>query len=103
MAKRKRLSAAISGIGEGIGNTGNMMLRMHMQDRQDERARQGALAVADRTRQTGIDKLLSDLLLEAAKTGNVDPSAIASAAKLFERDLDPATLEGVNPIRRRLE
>lgn len=106
MARRR--NRLLQGLGEGLTNVSNLLLRTHMQDRlqerYDERAANTAAATAERAEQAAIRAKALEALMAVSK-GDSDPAQAASLiAAITGKELDPSALEGVRPSpRRRME
>ena len=105
--RRSRLSGALAGLGEGITNAGDILLRTMMQDRlqerYDRRAAENAKAVATRQQELDLQNYIETLNKEVAEGG--DPSS--AARRLSMRKGQPVgteVFEGSRPSpRRRME
>lgn len=95
MAKRKRWQAALSGLGEGVANASNVLMRQLSQQRQD----QAILA-----RQKAIDdQNFQETLLQKVAEG-LDPAQAEAMARARGVTLDRSLLTQARPtLRRRLE
>lgn len=106
--RRSRLSGALAGLGEGITNAGDILLRTMMQDRlqsrYDERAAKSAEAVATR-QQDAADQAAIQKIIDEVAAGTSDPSSAATRISARTgRQVDPSSLESVRPSpRRRME
>ena len=95
MAKRKAWQRALGGLGEGIGNASQLMLRQQMQDRYDEKIAGRQKAAADRQ----FLETLVGLLAENKLT----PDQVVAQAASRAIVVDPSSLNTVRPsLTRRL-
>lgn len=95
MAQRKRWQSALAGLGKGIGDASELMLRQGMQDRYDEKIAKRQTAAADRQFIEELGKFVTE---------GGDPAQAIARAKARNIDLDPAVLQSMRPtLRRRLE
>lgn len=92
MAKRRALARALAGLGEGIGNASQLMLRQSMQDRYDQKIADRQTAAADRQFTEALQKAVAE---------GLEPSQAVAMAKSRNIDLDPAMLEAVRPTMRK--
>jgi hypothetical protein len=117
MAKRRRGNAVLAGVGEGMGNASNVLLRQVLQDRgadrTDARTRETQKLLLGRQQQMAETNAVLGLLQEAMKDNNLDPDqldAFISMLDTSEEGATPeastrrrATLDRLVPARRRLE
>lgn len=106
MAQR-RFANAMAGLGAGITNAGDILLRTMMQDRLqsriDERAAKNAEAIANRQTEAATTADVQKILDELAQGGDPE-SAAARISIRTGRKIDPQALESLRPSpRRRME
>ena len=102
MAKRR--NNLLVGLGAGLTNVSDMLLRSHLQDRSqdryDKRAREGQEAILNRQGQLADAAEMRKVI--AALADGADPaSAAAQLALLSGKPVDTAQLEGFRPSPRR--
>lgn len=106
MAKRRALARALGGLGEGAGQVGSFMLRQSLQDRSqdryDKRARETALATADRQGEIQREGAAQALIAELVKNGG-DPDQLLAALNTIGVSANPESVKAISPPRRRLE
>lgn len=105
MAKR-RLAGAFAGLGQGLTNASDILLRTMMQDRlqerYDRRAAENAKAIAARE-ETAANRRAALALMEKTATGDADPEGASEMLSLLlGKPIDAAQVPQQSP-RRRLE
>ena len=107
MARRRMRDRVLAGIGQGLQDTSGLLMRTLLQDRQqkriDDRALAGQQAILSRQSDMADMQALNSLITKAAETGDVDPSAIRELARLQGRNVPDNAFENINPLPRRID
>lgn len=93
MAKRKALARALGGLGEGIGNASQLLLRQQMQDRYDAKIAGRQQAAADRQWVEQLNQLVAE--------GKIDPAQAQTMARTRGIELPTTFLDAVRPTTRK--
>lgn len=93
MAKRKRWQSALAGLGEGIGNASQLLLRQGMQDRYDAKIAARQTASADRQFTEELNALVAE--------GKIEPSQAQAMAQSRGITLNSGQMSAVQPTMRK--